>query len=94
MNAEERIAKRNRPQVIIMLVAFPLLCAFGVYSLIWLAERDAMMETTNRGDFVDPPVLARELGLSDGSGMPVGWPRRLVGVAGSCGLFGGVRAIA
>lgn len=71
MKAEDRVAKRNRPQVVIMLVAFPLLCAFGVYSLIWLAQRDAMMQTTNRGDFVDPPVLARELGLSDGTGMPV-----------------------
>ena len=94
MNAEERIAKRNRPQVIIMLVAFPLLCAFGVYSLIWLAQRDAMMETTNRGDFVDPPVLARELGLSDGTGMPVDGRDSWVGVAGSFRLYGGVRAIA
>ena len=71
MKAEEQIAKRNRPQIIIMLVAFPLLCAFGVFSLIWLAERDAMMETTNKGTFVDPPVLAWELGLTNGSGAPV-----------------------
>ena len=71
MKAEKRIAKRNRPQVIMMLVAFPLLFAFGIYSLIWLAERDTLLETTNRGTFVDPPLLARELGLSDGSGVPV-----------------------
>ncbi len=71
MNAEKHIAKRNRPQVILMLAAFPLLGAFGVFSLIWLAERDTLLETTNRGTFVDPPALARELGLRDESGMPV-----------------------
>ena len=54
-----------------MLVALPLLVVFGVYSLIWLAGRDTLFETTNRGEFVDPPVLARELGLRDGSGAPV-----------------------
>ena len=54
-----------------MLVAFPLLCAFGVYSLIWLAERGALFTTTNHGAFVDPPVLARELGLLDEAGVPV-----------------------
>ena len=71
MKADELVAKRNRPQVIVMAVAFPLLAVFAVYSLIWLAQRDTLLETTNRGEFVDPPVLARELGLSDGSGMPV-----------------------
>ncbi len=71
MEPENRVAKRNRPQVIVMLVAFPLLCAFGVYSLIWLAERDTLFTTTNHGEFVDPPVLARELGLLDESGAPV-----------------------
>ena len=71
MMPDEQVAKRNRTQVIIMLVALPLLSAFAVYSLIWLAERDTLLETTNRGEFVDPPVLARELGLRDGSGAPV-----------------------
>ena len=74
---KEQIAKRNRSQVVIMLVAFPLLCAFGVYSLIWLAERGVQFTTTNHGDFVDPPVLARELGLLDENDAPVdgrvGW---------------------
>ncbi len=60
-----------------MLAAFPLLCAFGVYSLIWLAERGALFSTTNQGAFVDPPVLARELGLLDEAGLVVdgrdGW---------------------
>ncbi len=71
MKVDEKVAKRNRPQVIIMAVAFPLLAAFGVYSLVFLAERDSLLDTTNRGEFVDPPLLARELGLDDGSGMPV-----------------------
>ena len=71
MQPDEQVAKGNRAQVLIMAVAFPLLAAFGVYSLIWLAQRDSMLETTNLGQFVDPPVLARELGLGDGSGTPV-----------------------
>ena len=69
--ADKRIAKKNRPQVIIMLVAFPLLAVFGTYSLVWLANRDTLLETTNRGTFVDPPMLARELGLRDAAGARV-----------------------
>ena len=67
----KQVAKKNRTQVITMVIAFPLLVAFGVYSLIWLAGRDTLFQTTNRGEFVDPPVLARELGLRDESGAPV-----------------------
>jgi len=66
--ANARVAKKNRPQLVIMLVVFPLLSVFATYSLIWLANRESLLETTNRGDFVDPPVLARELGLRDPSG--------------------------
>ena len=69
--ASPKIAKQNRPQVIIMLIALPLLCAFGVYSLIFLAQRDTLFQTTNQGKFVDPPALARHLGLSDALGVPV-----------------------
>ena len=65
---DEKGARKNRTQVIIMLVAFPLLSVFAVYSLVWLANRDTLLQTTNRGDFVDPPVLARELGLRNASG--------------------------
>ena len=65
--ANEQVAKKNRTQVFIMMVALPLLSVFAVYSLVWLANRDTLLETTNRGKFVDPPVLARELGLRDGS---------------------------
>lgn len=71
MKGDERVARKNRPQVIIMALAFPVLAFFGIYSLVWLAQRDSLLETTNRGEFVDPPVLARELGLDDGSGVPV-----------------------
>ena len=71
MMPNERVAKRNRPQVIVMAIAFPLLAFFGVFSLVWLAQRDSLLETTNRGEFVDPPVLARHLGLTDGLGVPV-----------------------
>ena len=71
MKADEQVVKRNRSQVIIMAVAFPVLSFFAVYSLVWLAQRDTLLETTNRGEFVDPPTLARELGLGDGSGMSV-----------------------
>ena len=69
--ADEEIVKKNRMQVLIMLVALPLLSVFAVYSLVWLANRDTLLETTNRGRFVDPPVLARELALRDGSGEPM-----------------------
>lgn len=69
--ANPKIAKQNRSQVIIMLIALPLICAFGVYSLIFLAQRDALFQTTNQGKFVDPPALARHLGLSDALGVPV-----------------------
>ena len=69
--ADKRIASKNRPQIIIMLVAFPLLVVFGTHSLVWLAERDTLLETTNRGAFVDPPLLARELGLRDAAGAVV-----------------------
>ena len=71
MKGDKQVARRNRPQVIIMAVAFPVLLIFGIYSLVWLAQQDTLLETTNRGEFVDPPLLARELGLADGSGMPV-----------------------
>ena len=69
--ASPKNAEQNRPQVIIMLIALPLLCAFGVYSLIFLAQRDTLFQTTNQGKFVDPPALARHLGLSDALGVPV-----------------------
>ncbi len=69
--ADQTVAKRNRPQLIIMLIAFPMLSIFATYSLVWLANRDTLLESTNHGRFVDPPVLARELGLADTSGMPV-----------------------
>ena len=69
--ADSQTAKQNRPQVIIMLIALPLISAFAVYSLIFLAQRDALFQTTNQGEFVDPPVLARHLELHDASGAPV-----------------------
>ena len=69
--ANQTVAKRNRPQVIIMLIAFPILSIFATYSLVWLANRDTLLESTNHGRFVDPPVLARQLGLADAAGVPV-----------------------
>lgn len=69
--ANEQVAKKNRTQVVILLITLPLIVAFAVYSLIWLAGRDEMFKTTNRGQFVDPPLLARELGLRDQAGAPV-----------------------
>lgn len=69
--ADSQIAKQNRPQVIIMLIALPLISAFAVCSLIFLAQRDALFQTTNRGEFVDPPVLARHLELKDALDAPV-----------------------
>ena len=54
-----------------MAVALPLLALFGVYSLIFLAGQDTLLQTTNAGEFVDPPLMARDLGLSDAEGRPV-----------------------
>ena len=54
-----------------MAVALPLLALFGVYSLIYLAGQDTLLQTTNAGEFVDPPLMARDLGLSDAAGRPV-----------------------
>lgn len=54
-----------------MAAALPLLALFGVYSLIYLAGQDTLLQTTNAGEFVDPPLMARDLGLSDGEGRPV-----------------------
>ena len=54
-----------------MAVALPLLALFGVYSLIYLAGQDTLLQTTNAGEFVDPPLMARDLGLSDAEGRPV-----------------------
>lgn len=65
------VAKRNRTQVIIMVVALPLMVAFGAYSLIFLAQQEGLRATTNLGEFVDPPVSARALGLTDAAGRPV-----------------------
>jgi len=69
--ANQEVAKRNRPQIVVMLVVLPLLSVFATYSLIWLEDRETLMDTTNQGEFVNPPVLARELGLSDATGAPV-----------------------
>lgn len=69
--ADREIAKKNRWQVVIMAVALPLLALFGVYSLIYLAGQDTLLQTTNAGEFVDPPLMARDLGLSDAEGRPV-----------------------
>jgi len=54
-----------------MAIALPLLALFGVYSLIYLAGQDSLLRTTNAGEFVDPPLMARDLGLSDAGGRPV-----------------------
>ena len=68
---EPEIAKKNRTQVVIMIVALPLMVLFGAYSLIYLAQQEGLRETTNLGEFVDPPVRAHELGLTDAAGQPV-----------------------
>ena len=54
-----------------MVVALPILALFGVYSLIYLAGQDTLLQTTNAGEFVDPPLMARDLGLSDAEGRPI-----------------------
>ena len=54
-----------------MAVALPILALFGVYSLIYLAGQDTLLQTTNAGEFVDPPLMARDLGLSDAEGRAV-----------------------
>ena len=54
-----------------MAIALPLLALFAVYSLIFLAGQDTLLQTTNAGEFVDPPLMARDLGLSDAQGRPV-----------------------
>ena len=70
MTDQESI-KRNRTQVVIMIVALPLMVLFGAYSLIFLAQQEELRDTTNFGEFVDPPLLAGELGLTDAAGQPV-----------------------
>ena len=65
------IVRKNRKQVVIMAVALPLLALFAVYSLIFLAGQDTLLQTTNAGEFVDPPLMARDLELSDAEGRPV-----------------------
>ena len=69
--AEEEILRKNRRQVIIMAIALPLLAFFATYSLVYLAGRDTLLETTNQGEFVDPPLMARDLGLVDAFGSAV-----------------------
>lgn len=54
-----------------MVFALPLLALFAIYSLIFLAGQDTLLQTTNAGEFVDPPLMARDLGLSDAEGHPV-----------------------
>lgn len=54
-----------------MIVALPLMVLFGAYSLIYLAQQEGLRETTNLGEFVDPPVRAHALGLTDAAGQPV-----------------------
>ena len=54
-----------------MAVALPILALFGVYSLIYLAGQDTLLQPTNAGEFVDPPLMARDLGLSDAEGRAV-----------------------
>ncbi|MCZ0943722.1 MAG: hypothetical protein OXJ53_11755 [Gammaproteobacteria bacterium] len=68
---DREIVKKNRWQVVIMAVALPILALFGVYSLIYLAGQDTLLQTTNVGEFVDPPLMARDLGLSDAEGRAV-----------------------
>ena len=68
---EREIVKKNRWQVVIMVTALPLLALFAVYSLIFLAGQDTLLQTTNAGEFVDPPLMARDLELSDAQGRPV-----------------------
>ena len=68
---DREVVRKNRWQVVIMAVALPLLALFGVYSLIFLAGEDTLLQTTNAGAFVDPPLMARNLGLSDADGRPV-----------------------
>ena len=65
------VAKRNRSQVVTLVIALPLMVLFGAYSLIYLAQQEGLRETTNLGEFVDPPVVARELGLTNAAGQPV-----------------------
>ena len=69
--ADREIVRKNRWQVVIMVIALPLLALFAVYSLIFLAGQDTLLQTTNAGEFVDPPLMARDLGLTDAQGRPV-----------------------
>ncbi len=69
--AEKEIVLKNRRQVVIMAIILPLLAFFATYSLIYLAGRDSLLETTNQGEFVDPPLMARDLGLVDATGAAV-----------------------
>ena len=69
--ADQEIVRKNRWQVVIMVIALPLLALFAVYSLIFLAGQDKLLQTTNAGEFVDPPLMARDLGLTDAEGRPV-----------------------
>jgi len=69
--ADLQIIRKNRWQVVIMVVALPLLALFAVYSLIFLAGQDALLQTTNAGEFVDPPLMARDLALRDAERRPV-----------------------
>lgn len=66
--AKKEILLKNRRQVVIMAITLPLLAFFATYSLIYLAGQDSLLETTNQGEFVDPPLMARDIGLVDAAG--------------------------
>ncbi len=68
---DQTAAKQNRVQVAILLVAAPLLVAYGAYSLIWLVQQPDYNATTNLGEFVDPPRMARDLQLANVAGGPL-----------------------
>ncbi len=69
--ADQNIAKKNRSQILILVLALPLLALFAVYSLIFLAGQETLLQTTNNGEFVDPPMMVRDLDLTSATGGPV-----------------------
>lgn len=60
-------ASSSRLQLV-LIVAVALTSLGGAYLLFYLARDGGLWSTTNRGEFVDPPVNAADLDLRTGSG--------------------------
>ncbi len=65
---DQTLLRKNRVQVVMLLVALPLVSVGAAYILFYLAGQETLLQSTNQGEFVQPPVEVAALRLEGPDG--------------------------